>query len=202
MTENTHENPYFDLITSGIGYLNRSRSVKPQQGSPYECVSIAALRGRSDSPSYSYFDCRIVGEQALLFIKSYKGDINERNTKVLVRFNVGDGEATSYELTQGENQGQRRHQIKSRLLKITWAKVGDQVIDLGLDDDSKATPADATTEAQQPPAEDNKPRSWEDTIGTVVKLSEDDPYYMRKMARLKALGYQWHSERQEWRKAA
>ena len=179
MTENTHENPYFDLITTGIGYLNRARTVKPQQGSPYECVSIAALRGRSDSPSYSYFDCRIVGEQALLFIESFKEDINDRNTKVLVRFNVGDGEATSYELTQGENQGQRRHNIKGRLLKITWAKVGDQVIDLGLEDE-EATPQPTEAEVQQPQADDNQPRSWEDTIGNVVKLSEDDPYYDEK----------------------
>lgn len=201
MTENTHENPYFDLITTGIGYLNRARTVKPQQGSPYECVSIAALRGRSDSPSYSYLDCRIVGEQALLFIESFKEDINDRNTKVLVRFNVGDGEATSYELTQGENQGQRRHNIKGRLLKITWAKVGDQVIDLGLEDE-EATPQPTEAESHQPPADDNQPRSWEDTIGNVVKLSEDDPYYVRKIARLRVLGYRWHSERQEWLKVA
>lgn len=201
MTENTNENPYFDLITSGIGYLNRSRTVKPSQGSPYECVSIAALRGRSDSPQYSYFDCRVVGEQALLFVASVKENINDRDTKVLVRFNVGDGEATSYELTQGEQKGQRRHNIKARLLKITWAKVGDQVIDLGMADE-EATPQPTETDAQQPPAKDTQPRSWKDTLGDVVKVSDDDPYFDRKTAYLEAQGYQWHSERQEWRKAA
>ncbi|MEN8131246.1 MAG: DUF3577 domain-containing protein [Pseudomonadota bacterium] len=201
MTDTINENQYFDLVTTGIGYLNRARTVTPQQGSPYECVSIAALRGRSDSPNYSYFDCRVVGADALEFIKAHKDAINDRDTKVLVRFNVGDGEATSYEVTSGENKGQRRHNIKARLLKITWAKVGDEVLDLGLDD-AHATPADSKTETQQQPSGGNKPRSWEDTIGDVVKLSGDDPFYVRKMARLKALGYQWHSERQEWHKAA
>ena len=31
MTENT-KTEYFDLITSGLGYLNRSRKVTPNQG--------------------------------------------------------------------------------------------------------------------------------------------------------------------------
>ena len=200
MTEN-HENPYFDLITSGIGYLNRARTVKPQQGSPYECVSIAALRGRSDNPQFSYLDCRVVGSDALEFIKAWKDDINDRDIKVMVRFNVGDGEATSYEVTGGDQQGQRRHQIKGRLLKITWAKVGDDVLDLGLEDES-ATTEPAETHFDEPQTTDAKPRFWKDTIGAVVTVARDDPYYARKIAYLEAQGYQWQDEEQAWRKAA
>jgi hypothetical protein len=210
MSENT-ESKYFDLITTGVGYLNRARTVKLRQGAGYECVSIAALRGHVDSPEYSYFDCRIVGEQALAFVETHKEAINDYNTKVLVRFNVGDGEATSYEISSGDNKGQRRHCIKARLLKITWAKVGDDVIDLGLDeaaDDAGTMPAGSDGEAPQrltpSPAEAavvNKPR-WEDTLGDVVNVEEDDPYFVQKTARLQKLGYRWHSESREWRKAA
>ncbi|MCP3871219.1 MAG: DUF3577 domain-containing protein [Gammaproteobacteria bacterium] len=208
MTDTTTENPYFDLITTGIGYLNRARTVTPQQGSAYECVSIAALRGRSDSPQYSYFDCRVVGADALEFIKAPKNAINDRDTKVLVRFNVGDGEATSYELTQGEQKGQRRHHVKARLLKITWAKVADEVIDLGLEDDADTTPAEADGKAQSQTAQASNEAPavhkirWEDTLGNIVTLDRDDPYFLQKTARLKKLGYCWNDEHQEWRKVA
>ena len=200
MTENTHENPYFDLITTGVGYLNRARTVKPRQGAGYECVAIAALRGHVGSPEYTYLDCRIVGEKALEFVSTYKEAINDRDTKVLVRFNVGDGAAESYEIKRGENQGQRRHQIKGRLLKITWAKVGDQEVYLGLSDDSESTQPPANTLSE--PSDETKPRFWKDTIGDVVTVAEDDLYYDRKIAYLQENGYQWHGESGDWRKAA
>ncbi len=199
MTENTHESPYFDLITSGIGYLNRARTVRPSQGSPYECVSIAALRGHTDNPQYSYFDCRVVGSEALEFIKAWQDAINERDTKVMVRFNVGDGEATSYEIQRGDNQGQRRHQIKGRLLKITWAKVGDQEIDLKLTDD---TDSDKAGTSDTVSADNPKPRTWRESIGEEVAVAKDDPDYDRKIAYLEAQGYQWQDDKQVWHKAA
>ena len=34
---------YFDLYTTGIGYLNRVREVTPKEGSPFSSVTIAAL---------------------------------------------------------------------------------------------------------------------------------------------------------------
>ena len=95
MSQNNTENNYFDLTAQGIGYLNRARKVSPQQGSPYNCVSIAALHGQSDNPNYTYFDCKIVGSEALAFVTEHFDTINDRDVKVLVNFKVGDMVADS-----------------------------------------------------------------------------------------------------------
>jgi len=55
---------YFDLHTTGIGYLNRIREVTPKEGSPFLSVTIAALRGSVDKVQYTYFECRVSGKQA------------------------------------------------------------------------------------------------------------------------------------------
>ncbi|MGL4668292.1 MAG: DUF3577 domain-containing protein, partial [Saezia sp.] len=52
---------YFNLHTAGIGYLNRIRTVKPKNGDPFLACSISALYGKSDKPSYTYFDVRVSG---------------------------------------------------------------------------------------------------------------------------------------------
>ena len=53
---------YFDLYTTGIGYLNRVREVTPKEGSPFWSVTIAALRGSVDDVQYTYFECRVSGQ--------------------------------------------------------------------------------------------------------------------------------------------
>ena len=40
---------YFDLHTTGIGYLNLVREVTPKEGSPFLSITIAALRGSVDN---------------------------------------------------------------------------------------------------------------------------------------------------------
>jgi hypothetical protein len=142
-TENTNE--YFDLITTGLGYLNRSRLVTPKQGSPYESVTIAALHGNTENPHYSYFDTRVVGTDVIEFVKKYRDHINNRDTKVLVKFNIGDGQGDSYEATKGNHVGERFHLIKGRLLKITWAKVGDTVVIERNRDESESHQAKSTS---------------------------------------------------------
>jgi hypothetical protein len=203
---------YFDLITSGLGYLNRSREVSPKKGPVYESVSIAALRGNSDNPSYSYFDCRVVGADAIEFVKTHRDAINDRDTKVLVKFNVGDGEGDSYELTKGEHQGERRHLIKGRLLKITWAKVGDVELDMRKDksegEQAASTPSEGDAgDAEAEPASDTQAadttdsggaESWEDTLGETVKLDKNDPDFMSKKSLLKERGYRWDGANQQW----
>ena len=55
---------YFDLHTTGVGYLSRVREVKVKKGEPFLCVDISALRGTSDAVEYTRFDCRVSGEEA------------------------------------------------------------------------------------------------------------------------------------------
>jgi hypothetical protein len=213
-TENTTE--YFDLITSGLGYLNRSREVKPNQGTAYESVSIAALRGNSNNPNYSYFDCRVVGADAIEFVKMHRDAINDHDTKVLVKFNVGDGEGDSYEVSNGDHKGERRHLIKARLLKITWAKIGDVVLEIKKDqskgDQAVSTPHEgaggdaddkAASNTQKADTNDSgDAESWVDTLGDTVKLDKQDPDFMKKKSQLKVLGYRWDNENTQWVKKA
>ena len=200
MNDNTQNDQakFFDLHTMGIGYLNRARTVTPTQGQPYMSVSIAALHGRSDSPSYSYIDTRIVGSDAKAFVQQYTDEINNRDSKVLVRFKVGDGTPDSYEVQSGDNKGKRNHVIKARLLQITWAKVNGVVVlqpdDSSGGDDSQPSPESMGESAgeDQPAAESPVQRP------TSVQLDPNDPEFEVKRTRLKKSGYRWDREQAAW----
>lgn len=211
-TQNTQNDQakFFDLHTSGIGYLNRSRTVNPTQGNPYESVSIAALHGRSDSPSYSYFDTRVVGSDALDFVKQHKDTINDRASKVLVRFKVGDGTASSYEVKSGDNKGNRNHVIKARLLQITWASINGEVV---LQTDQSAGEYQSSTESMDEQSADNQPAidssghapveeqpsvESSDQRPAVVQLDPNDPEFETKRTRLKKAGYRWNRDQAAW----
>lgn len=55
---------YFNLYTSGLGYLNRIREVTPKKGEPFLCCDIAALRGEASNAEHTWFDCRVSGKEA------------------------------------------------------------------------------------------------------------------------------------------
>ena len=59
---------YFNLTTTGIGYLSNVREVKGQNGSFLTCV-INALSGPVDSPEYTRFDCTISGKETIDLIE-------------------------------------------------------------------------------------------------------------------------------------
>ena len=45
-----------ELITRGIGYLNRVKDVTPKAGDSFLSCTVAALAGPVDEPEYRYFD--------------------------------------------------------------------------------------------------------------------------------------------------
>ncbi|WP_161798131.1 DUF3577 domain-containing protein [Pseudomonas amygdali] len=51
MSNSTNESKYFDLHTTGIGYLNRIREVKPRKGNPFMAVTVAAIL----RPAYHWY---------------------------------------------------------------------------------------------------------------------------------------------------
>ncbi len=212
-TNSNQDVKYFDIHVIGLGYLNRVRTVNPEKGDAYESVSISALHGRSDSPSYSYFDTRVVGGEALDFVKTYKEEINDRDSKVLVRFKVGDAEATSYEVKSGDKKGSRNHVIKARLLQITWASInGEVVLNMAgheggneFPDNAERSSAPASTGNNTPtntPAPPAAAQSQEVESADVVKLERDDPEFAAKRAELKAAGYRWDKDDMVWRRQA
>ena len=116
---------YFDLYTTGIGYLNRVREVTPKEGSPFWSVTIAALRGSVDDAQYTRFECRVSGKQAQEIVRQVKPAV-EGKLKVLIGFTVSDlyGEAFTYKC--GDKAGEPGISLKARLLRVPWAKVDGQ----------------------------------------------------------------------------
>jgi len=116
---------YFDLYTTGIGYLNRVREVTPKEGSPFWSVTVAALRGSVDDVQYTYFECRVSGQQAQKLVQQLKPAV-EGKLKVLVGFTLSDLYGEPFFYKTGDRAGETGVSLKARLLRVGWAKVDGQ----------------------------------------------------------------------------
>ena len=116
---------YFDLHTTGLGYLNRVREVTPKEGSPFLSVTIAALRGSVDNAQYTHFECRVSGKKAQELVRQLKPAV-EGNQKVLIGFTLSDLYAESFTFKNGDKAGETGISLKARLLRLAWAKVDGQ----------------------------------------------------------------------------
>ena len=122
----TNENTkYFDLHTQGLGYLNRIRDVTPNEGTPFLSVTIAALRGSVDNAQYTHFECRVSGKKAQELVRQLKPTV-EGSSKVLVGFTLSDLHAETFTFKNGDKAGETGISLKTRLLRIAWAKVDGQ----------------------------------------------------------------------------
>ncbi len=131
---NNSETKYFDLHTTGIGYLNRVREVPVRRGEPFLAVEVAAIHGASNDVQTVRFDCRVSGFEAKEIVAQLKEAI-ENDHKVLVGFKLGDLYIDTFEYKQGEKQGQTGVSLKARLLKLNWVKVDGQPYLLPSDQD-------------------------------------------------------------------
>ncbi len=194
---------YNDQHTFGMGYLNRARTVTPNQGKQYEAVSLTGLGGRVDSPTYTYYDCSSVIAKALPKYILLKDAINDPNQKVMVRFKVSDGIPDSY-LTKDKRTGQdvRRHVIKGRLLDIAWASINGQVVQFELEDECQQADNQPNQTGDSHPASVDKSSEslFEDELGEFININQDDPQFMGKINELKHLGYMWDSSKTAWYK--
>ena len=122
----------FNLITEGVGYLNRVRLVKPTKGPTYLACTIKALMGKADAVEYMPFDCIVVGGLAKEVITTLKADLDAER-RVIVGFRVGDAKPDRYEIKNPET-GEVKEVVgqKARLLQITFAKVNGAKVDIPL----------------------------------------------------------------------
>lgn len=110
---------YFDLHTSGIGYVQRAREVPVKGGrraQPFLACTIAALVGPAKDPSYRYFDVKVSGAEAKKLVERYIG-VDDPRQRPLVRFRIGDLWGDPYIRLSGERKGEAAASIKGRLLK-------------------------------------------------------------------------------------
>jgi hypothetical protein len=195
---------YNDQHTTGMGYLNRARTVNPAQGQPYESVSLTGLGGRVDNPSYTFYDCTSVLGNALEKYLLLKDDINDDNRKVMICFKVSDGRPDSY-VTIDKQTGQdvRRHVIKCKLLDITWASIDGQVVQFELDSDDDDHQTDQPQQVPENSFADGDQTNVQslfsdDELDVYVKLDRDDPQFMSKKSELKSIGYRWDTNEKAW----
>ena len=123
------ETKYFDLLTTGLGYINRVRAVTPEEGNPFLSVTLAALRGSADNAQYTHFECRVAGRQAKAVVQELRAAV-EGDHKVLVGFTLSDLYAEVFTYKKGEKAGETGISLKARLLRIGWAKVDGEPIEI------------------------------------------------------------------------
>ena len=122
---NNESQKYFDLHTTGIGYVNHVREVTPKEGNPFLSVTIAALRGSVDNVQYTHFECRVSGRQAQQVVRQVKPAV-EGKLKVLIGFTLSDLYAETFTFKNGDKAGETGISLKARLLRVSWAKVDGQ----------------------------------------------------------------------------
>lgn len=124
---NSDKNRYFDLHTTGVGYLNRVREVEPENGSPFLAVTVAAIHGKSTEVNHTYFECAVYGEQAQAIVRELKPAV-DADQKVFVGFTLSNLKADTFTFQQGDKAGQAGVSLNARLIRIAWAKVDGQKI--------------------------------------------------------------------------
>ncbi|MCD6671814.1 MAG: DUF3577 domain-containing protein [Burkholderiaceae bacterium] len=120
---------FFNLHVDGIGYLNRVRTVKPKNGHEFLACTVAALRGSDRDVSYTKFDCRVSGADAQAIVRRLESDVAAERT-VIIGFRIADIYPELFTFEKGDRKGQPGVSIKGRLLRIKFAKVNGEPIDV------------------------------------------------------------------------
>ena len=123
------DQPYFNLHVEGVGYLNRVRTVKPKKGQEFLACTVSAMRGNTADLGYTKFDCRVSGTDAQKIVKLLEQDVVDEKP-VLIGFKIGDIYPEIFTYSKGEKEGQQGVSIKGRLLRVKFAKVNGEAVDL------------------------------------------------------------------------
>ncbi|EBS0651391.1 DUF3577 domain-containing protein [Salmonella enterica subsp. enterica serovar Yolo] len=120
------QSSYFNLHIDGLGYLSNIREINTATGSFLSCT-INALHGSTDKPEYTRFDVTVSGKQTSSLIRRCQNAVNEEK-KVLIGFKLSNLIADVFTLTKGDHAGESRASLKARLIKISFIKVGQNMV--------------------------------------------------------------------------
>ncbi|MGE0288427.1 MAG: STY4534 family ICE replication protein [Bradyrhizobium sp.] len=123
------QSSFFNLHVEGVGYLNRVRTVKPKKGQEFLACTVSAMRGSTDAIGYTRFDCRVSGADAQKIVKRLESDVAAEKT-VLIGFKIADIYPELFTFEKGDKKGQPGVSIKGRLLRVKFAKVNGEAVDL------------------------------------------------------------------------
>ncbi len=201
MPNNQQEKRYFNLQANGVGYANRVREVKPENGDPFYALDISALRGNSEEIKYTNFALRVVGEEAKTVIKDNLDALSKKGNKAIMAFVVGDIQPKSFTY-QKDGQTKQGVNIDGRLIKIVSLKINGNLV---FKSETKAEGNGSTTKIeQQPSTKDDEsdtafyinPESGE--MLSKVSLAKDDADFSAKKDALKEAGYSWNQDQRAW----
>jgi hypothetical protein len=125
----TSPSRFFNLHVEGVGYLNRVRTIKPKKGQEFLACTVAALRGSDREVSYTKFDCLVSGADAQEVVKRLEADV-VADKAVIIGFRIADIYPELFTFEKGDRKGQAGVAIKGRLLRIKFAKVNGEPIDV------------------------------------------------------------------------
>ncbi|EAV3921586.1 DUF3577 domain-containing protein [Escherichia coli] len=120
------QSSYFNLHIDGLGYLSNIREVNTATGSFLSCT-INALHGSTEKPEYTRFDVTVSGQQTSSLIRRCQNAVNEEK-KVLIGFKLSNLTADVFTLTKGDHAGESRASLRARLIKISFIKVGQNMV--------------------------------------------------------------------------
>ena len=117
---------------SGVARLARVRDVPVRRGPAFTAIDLHCLwgsKGDDGRDQSTKLDCRVSGAPAKLAIEHLRSAI-EAKKSVVVGFSAGDPTADVFEYRSGDKAGQTGAGIKARLLKIRWARIDGNVVEL------------------------------------------------------------------------
>ena len=118
---------YFNLLTTGVGYLNQIREVTPESGMPFLVVKIAALRGKPNNIRKTYFSAIVSGAHAHEWINLVADDVIQER-KVLLRFRLSDLEGVIHTPEESNPDASSFVSLRSRLIGVDWVRVDGKVV--------------------------------------------------------------------------
>ncbi len=137
----THE-----IITRGIGYLNRPGDVRPKDGDPFLSCCIAALAGPVEEPAYRYIETKVATEAACHLVRRCIQAV-ESERKVLIAFRLNDMKIDPYIRTKGEHAGEPAAGLESNLVHIGLIKIDGQKVYPAGESDRCASPDQQASES-------------------------------------------------------
>lgn len=140
-----NDTQYFNVITTGYGYLNNARIVTPTKGDPYLCVRASLMEGSSENIRYVYIDSIVRGDEAIALVTAHMSDICNKNNKVLAAVDFGSLNPTPFIFERGDKAGQAGVSLKASLLRIRHLKIDDKVIFVESKDEQNTDQASTKT---------------------------------------------------------
>lgn len=160
MSTSSSDESYFDRHTTGLGYVKRVREVKPKKGQPFLACTIASFNGPKSDVEYHYYDCNVVGTDAMHLIRRCIDAANDPERKVLIGYVLGDDWVEPFIYTVGPKTGKAGFWRKARLLFVSWIKVDGKLVYKAERKTTGPSAEDPSPSADDPcPAEGREPSS-------------------------------------------